>query len=87
MKEDRNLLNQHFKAKPVWSISSEHGAFSDFNSWRTLANSSGEKSPKIHFSGVVGNLPSWDSSLTTSLADSRFEVLYNSFTTNCKAIE
>ena len=43
MQEDRNLFNQYFKAEPAWSIGSGHrtsgpGAFSNFDSWRALAN-------------------------------------------------
>ena len=75
------MFNQDFKAEPAWSISSGHRAsrpeaFLDFNSWKALANSSGKKSPEIHLLGGVGILQSCDSSLTTSLSDSRFVVLY-----------
>ena len=30
------------------------GVFSDFNNWRALANSSGDKSPEIHLLDSVG---------------------------------
>ena len=70
------MFNQNFKAEPAWSISSGHresgpGVFPDFKSWRALANFSQEKSPEKHFLGGVGFLQSWDTCLTTSLADSR----------------
>ena len=92
MHEDRNLFNQNFKAKSAWSISfgqrkSGSGAFPDFSSCGTLANSSGEQSLEIHLSGGIGILQSWNTSLMISLADSRFVVLYIPFLTNCEANE
>ena len=91
MQKNRNLFNQDFKAEPAWSIRPGHrtlgsGAFPDFRSWRALANSMGEKSPEIHSLGGVWILQSWDTSLITNLADSRFVVLYI-LKTNCEAIE
>ena len=92
MPEDRNMFNQDLKAEPAWSISSGYkesgpGAFPDLNSSRALVNFFGEKSPKIHLSGGVKILQSWDTSLTISLADSQLIVLYTPFLTNCEAIE
>ena len=95
MQEDRSLFNQDFKAEPAWSISSGHRksgsvAFPDFNSWRALVNSSGKKSPEIHLSGGVRIFQRWDTSLTTSLAQSRFVVLYVPFLMcifHCEGIE
>ena len=73
-------------------ISSEHiesgsGAFPGFSISRDLANSYGEKSPEIHLSAGVGILQSSDTSLSTSLVNSRSFVLYVPFLTSCEAIE
>ena len=68
-------------------IASGPGAFSYFNSWRALANSSGKKSSKVHLSGGVGILQNGYTSLTTSLADLLFVVLYIPFLINYEAIE
>ena len=92
MLKDKNLFNQDFKTGLVWSISSGHResgprAFSDFNRWRALANFSKKKYEEIHLSGGVGILQSWDISLTTTLADSRFVILYIPFLTNCETVE
>ena len=92
MQQDRSLFNKDFKTEPAWSISSGHraselGAFPDFNSWRALANSFGEKSLEIHLWGGVEIFYNWDTSLTTSLADSRLVILYIPFLTNYEAIE
>ena len=52
MQEDRNLFKPDFKAESAWSIISGNresgpGAFADFNSWKALANSFGEKFSEI----------------------------------------
>ena len=92
MQEERKLFSQDFRAASAWIISSGymesgHGALPDFSIERDLANSSGEKSPQIHLSAGVGILQSLDTSLSTSLVNSRSLVLYVPFLTSCKAIE
>ena len=92
MQEERKLLSQDFRAAPAWIISSGHmesgpRALPGFSIYRDLTNSSGEKSPEIHLSAGVGILPSSDSSLSTSLVNSRSFDFYVPFLTSCEAIE
>ena len=92
MQEERKLVNQDLRAAPAWSIISGQiesgpGAFPGFSSWKALVISSGVKSPEILLPVGVGVLQSSDTSLDTSLADSRSFVLKAPFFTSCEAIE
>ena len=81
MQKDRNLINQDFRGALAWSITSGHiesqpKALPDYSSNRTPANSTREKSSKIHLSGGVGILQSLDTSCIMSLDESQSFVLY-----------
>jgi len=69
------------------NMESGPGAFPGFSCWSARANSSEVNSPEIHLCSGVGILQRSDTSLFTSLYDSRYLVLYDLFFTSCDTMD
>jgi len=92
MQEVRKSQNQDLIADPAWSINfgkmeSNHGDFPGFRRLRAAASSFGLKGSEILWPSGVGIFHRPDSSLLTSLVDSRSPVLCAMFFTTCKVME
>jgi len=86
----KNLYSQDFKALPAFKtcygqMESRPEVFPGFSCWRARANSSEVNSQEMP--SRVGIFQRSDTSLITSLSDSRFLVLYVPFFTSCDAME
>jgi len=92
MQEVRKSQNQDLRGDPAWSINSGKmesnlGDSPGFKRLRAAANSSGLKGSEILWLSGVGIIHRSDSSLLTSLVDSRSPVLCAPFFTSCEAME
>jgi len=88
----RKSQNQDLRADPAWSmnsgkVESNPGDFPFFRRLRAAGCSSGLKGSEILWPSGVGIFHWSDSSLLTSLVDSRSPVLCASFFTSCEAME
>jgi len=92
MQEVRKLQDQDLRADPAWSMNSgkmesNPRDFPGFRCLRAAASSSGLKGSEMLWLSGVGSFHRSDSSLWTSLVDSRFPVLCAPFFTSCEAME